>query len=71
VYVTRCSPVEVLLWSRRNCTEEIPVTVNGTDSFIDLISYVIKSAGLPIHCNDVPPPLGTRWGASGTVVTRC
>jgi hypothetical protein len=27
VYVTRCSPVEVLPQSHRNCTEEIPVTV--------------------------------------------
>jgi hypothetical protein len=59
VYITRCSPVEVLPWSHRNCTEEIPVTVNGTDAFVDPISYVIKSAGSPIHCNDVAP-LGTR-----------
>ncbi len=26
VYVTRCSPVEVIPRSHRNCTEEIPVT---------------------------------------------
>jgi hypothetical protein len=47
VYVTRCSPVEVLPQSHRNCTEEIPVTVNGTDAFVDPISYVIKSARSP------------------------
>jgi hypothetical protein len=29
VYVTRCSPVEVLPQSHKNCPEEIPVTVNG------------------------------------------
>jgi hypothetical protein len=45
VYVTRCSPVEVIPWSHGNCMEEIPVTVNGTDAFVDPISYVIKSAG--------------------------
>ncbi len=56
VYVTRCSTVEVLPRSHKNCTEEIPVTVNGTDAFVDPISYVIKSAGSPIHCNDVAPP---------------
>ncbi len=56
VYVRRCSPVEVAPRSHRNCTEEIPVTVNGTDAFVDPISYVIKSAGSPIHCNDVAPP---------------
>jgi hypothetical protein len=34
VYVTRCSPVEVVPRSHRNCTEEIPVTVNrGTRSW--------------------------------------
>ncbi len=66
VYVTRCSPVEVLPRTHKNCTEEIPVTVNGTDAFVDPISYVIKSAGSPIHCNDVAPR-GTRWGVSGTV----
>jgi hypothetical protein len=70
VYVTRCSPVEVLPRSHKNCTEEIPVTVNGTDAFVDPISYVIKSAGSPIHCNDVAPR-DTKWGASGTAVTPC
>jgi hypothetical protein len=56
VYVTRCSPVEVVPRSHGNCMEEIPVTVNGTDAFVDPISYVIKSAGSPIRCNDVAPP---------------
>ncbi len=55
-YVTKCSPVEVVPRIHANCTEEIPVTINGTDAFVDPISYVIKSAGSPIHCNDVAPP---------------
>jgi hypothetical protein len=69
VYMTRCSPVEVIPHSHGNCTEEIPVTFNGTDGFVDPISYVIKSAGSPIHCNDVAP-LGTRWAVNGTAATR-
>jgi hypothetical protein len=60
VYVTRCSPVEVLPQSHRNCTEEIPVTVNGTDAFVDPISYVIKSAGSPIHCKKNTLPVRSR-----------
>jgi hypothetical protein len=40
VYVTRCSPVEVVPCSHGNCTEEIPLTVNGTDAFVDPISYI-------------------------------
>jgi hypothetical protein len=42
VYVTRCAPIEVLPRSHKNCTEEIPVTVNGTDAFVDPVSYVIN-----------------------------
>ncbi len=55
VYVTRCSLVEVLPRLHKNCTEEIPVMVNGTDTFVDPIGYVIKSAGSAIHCNDLAP----------------
>jgi hypothetical protein len=62
VYMTRCFPVEVLPRSHGNCTEEIPVTVNGTDAFVDPISYVIKSAGSPIHC---------KWYCSCPVLKEC
>jgi hypothetical protein len=43
VYVTKCSPVEVVPRIHANCTEEIPVTINGTDAFVDPISYVIEA----------------------------
>jgi hypothetical protein len=74
VYVTRCSPVEVLPRSHKNCTEEIPVTVNRRDAFVDPISYVIKSAGSPIHCNDVAPPqykVRGKWYCSYPVLKEC
>jgi hypothetical protein len=74
VYVTRCSLVEVIPRSHRNCTEEITVTVNGTDAFVDPISYVIKSAGSPIHCNDVAPPrykVGGKWYCSYPELKEC
>ncbi len=75
VYVTRCAPIEVLPRSHKNCTEEIPVTVNGTEAFVDPISYVIKSAGSPIHCNDVPPPppykVGGKWYCSYPELKEC
>ncbi len=60
--------------SHGNCTEEIPVTVNGTDAFVDPISYVIKSAGSPIHCNDVAPPrykVGGKWYCSYPELKEC
>jgi hypothetical protein len=74
VYVTRCSLVEVVQRSHRNCTEDIPVTVNGTDAVVDPISYVIKSAGSPIHCNDVAPPrykVGGKWYCSYPELKKC
>jgi hypothetical protein len=74
VYVTRCSPVEVVPRSHGNCTEKIPVTVNGTDAFVDPISFVIKSAGSPIHCNDVAPPrykVGGKWYCSYPELKEC
>jgi hypothetical protein len=48
--------------------------VNGTDTFVDPISYVIMSAGSPIHCNDVAPPrykVGGKWYCSYSVLKEC
>jgi hypothetical protein len=56
VYVTRYAPVEVIPQSHKNCTEEIPALSNGTQVLVDPISYVIKTARLPVHCNDIAPP---------------
>ncbi len=72
--MTKCSPVEVVPRTHSNCTEEIPVAVNGTDAFVDPISYVIKSAGSPIHCNDVAPPrykVGGKWYCSYPELKEC
>jgi hypothetical protein len=74
VYVTKCSPVEVVRRTHTNCTEEIPVVINGTEAFVDPISYVIKSAGAPIHCNDVAPPrykVGGKWYCSYPQLKEC
>jgi hypothetical protein len=58
VYVTRCQAAEVLPRTHTNCTNEIPVILNGTNVFVDPISFVIKAAAAPVRCNDVAPP---RW----------
>jgi hypothetical protein len=34
-YVTMCALVEVVPRSHRNCTEEIPALLNGTEIFVD------------------------------------
>ncbi len=74
VYLTRRSPIGVVQRSHGNCTEEIPMPVKGTDAFVDPISYVIKSAGSPIHCNDVAPPrykVGGKWYCSYPELKEC
>jgi hypothetical protein len=45
VYVTLCAIMEIVLCSYKICTEEIPAIYNGTETFAEPISYVIKSAG--------------------------
>jgi hypothetical protein len=44
VYVTRCQATEVLPRIHINCTNEIPAILNGTNVFVNLISFEIKSA---------------------------
>ncbi len=51
----RCAPVEIMLHSHKNCTEEVPVMYKGMEVFVDTISSVVKAAGSPVHCNDVSP----------------
>jgi hypothetical protein len=62
---TWCNPVEVMPRVSSNCTEEIPVTWNTTSLFVDLISYVIKSAASPTQYNDIAPPM---WNTSRALV---
>jgi hypothetical protein len=43
-YMTRCQAMEVVLRTHTNCTSEIPVVLNGSNVFVDSISFVIKAA---------------------------
>ncbi len=74
MYVTRCAPVEVVPHLHKNCTEEIPVMLNGIEAFMDPISYVIKSAGSPVYSNDIGPPrykVGGKWYCSFPELREC
>jgi hypothetical protein len=62
VYVTRCQAAEVLPRTHTNCTNEILAILNGTNVFVDPISFVIKAAAAPVRCNDVAPQ---RWRLNG------
>ncbi len=66
--------MEVIPRSHRNCTQEIPAILNRTEIFVDPISYVITSAGSPVHCNDVASlryKLGGKMYSSYPVLSEC
>jgi hypothetical protein len=66
--------VEVLPWFHRNCTVEIPALLNGTEIFVDPISYVITSAGSSVYCTDIAPSrykLGGKWYCSYPELREC
>jgi hypothetical protein len=74
VYVTKCQPVEVVQRQHTDCTNEIPVTFNDTEVFVDPISLVIKTAAAPVRCNDIAPPrwkLGGKWYCSFPGLRDC
>jgi hypothetical protein len=52
----------VLPRTHTNCTNEIPAILNGTNVFVDPISFVIKAAAAPVRCKDFAPP---RWRLNG------
>ncbi len=52
---------------------QVPQELHSRDSsnlqrHVDLTSFVIKSVGSPVHCNDVAPP-GTSWEGNGTAAS--
>jgi hypothetical protein len=74
VYVTKCQAVEVVPRQHTECTNEIPVTFNDTEVFVDPISLVIKTAAAPVRCYDIAPPrwkLGGKWYCSFPALRDC
>ena len=56
VYVTHCSSVNVEPRVHSNCTLEIPAILNGSNVFVDPISFVVKLMGTVVRCNEIAPP---------------
>jgi hypothetical protein len=51
--MTRCQATEVLLRTHTNCTNKILEVLNGTNVFVDLISFVIIAVEAPVRdCGD-------------------
>ncbi len=58
----------------RTHTNELLAEYNGTDVFIDPISFVIKAAATPVRCNDIAPPrwrLNRQWYCAYPQIRDC
>jgi hypothetical protein len=74
VYVTKCQAVKVVPRQHTECTNEIPVTFNSSEVFVDPIILVIKTAAAPVRCNNIAPPrrkLGGKWYCSFPALRDC
>ncbi len=72
--VTKCSPVDVMIRSNSNCTEEIPVVWKSENYFVDPINFVLKISGSPVRCNDIAPPrwlIANKWYCAYPIIKEC
>lgn len=73
-YVAQCLQVEGHRVDHPNCTEEVPMLINGTVMFADPLTWILKSFPTVIPCSDLMP---VRWKISGVwwcarpAATRC
>lgn len=57
-YVADCARKEATLREYHNCTEEIPVAVEGENAFADPLTMILRTYPTVIPCDDVLP---VRW----------
>jgi hypothetical protein len=63
-YVARCRMVVVELRNHTTCTQEIPVTYQGRDAYVEPLSLVVQKSATPVKCRSKTPPrwrIGKEW----------
>jgi hypothetical protein len=63
-YVARCRMVVVELRNHTTCTQEIPVTYQGKDAYVEPLSLVVQRSATPVRCRKKTPPrwrIGKEW----------
>ena len=73
-YIHSCVAVEAALHQPDNCTQEIPVLVNGTKTYADPMTMVIRRFPQIVPCSSAMPvqwQLGGEWYCATPAVTRC
>ncbi len=63
-YVARCRMVVVELRNHTTCTQEIPVTYQGRNAYVEPLSLVVQRSTTPVKCRKKTPPwwrIGREW----------
>jgi hypothetical protein len=55
IYVARCGMVVVELRNHTTCTQEIPVTHQGREVYVEPLSLVIRRSATPVKCKRENP----------------
>jgi hypothetical protein len=74
VYLTRCGMVVVELRNHTTCTQEIPVTYQGRDAYVEPLSLVIQRSATPVECRKRTPPrwrIGKKWFCGYPEIRPC
>jgi hypothetical protein len=74
VYVARCGMVVVELRNHTKCTQEIPVTHQGREVYVEPLSLVIRRSATPVKCERRTPPrwkLGKKWFCGYPEIRPC
>jgi hypothetical protein len=74
VYVARCGMVVVELRNHTTCTQEIPVTHQGRDVYVEPLSLVIQKSATPVKCRRRTPPrwkIGKKWFCGYPEIRPC
>ncbi len=74
VYVARCGMVVVELRNHTTCTQEIPVTHQGRNVFVEPLSLVIQKSATPVKCRRRTPPrwkIGKKWFCGYPEIRPC
>jgi hypothetical protein len=73
-YVARCGMVVVELRNQTTCTQEIPVTYQGKEMYVDPFSLVIQHSATPVKCRRKTPSrwrIGKEWICGYPEIQSC
>jgi hypothetical protein len=74
VYVARCGMVVVELRNHTTCTQEIPVTHQGREVYVEPLSLVIRRSATPVKCERRTRPrwkIGKKWFCGYPEIRPC